>query len=72
MKEIHRPYHNAYSNLAAAIIESGRKHNDTRFLESDWCGILKEICALDDEMYGRRGDTIKLPYRRGVYNERLD
>ena len=46
------PYHNAYANLAAAIIASGIKCHDTKFLESDWCDTLREICKLDDKMYG--------------------
>ena len=48
------PYHDAYANLAAAIVASGVKCHDTRFLESDWCDTLKEICRLDDQMYGGR------------------
>lgn len=45
-------YHDAYANLAAAIIESGQVSHDESFLESDWCASLKEICRLDDEMHG--------------------
>lgn len=48
-------YHDAYANLAAAIIASGVKCHDTAFLKSDWCDILKEMCRLDDQMYGGRG-----------------
>ena len=47
-------YHNPYANLAAAILESGARHNDTRFLESDWAETLRDMCVLDDEMYGGR------------------
>lgn len=47
-------YHDAYANLAAAIIHSGELQHDVAFLHSDWCDILKEICRLDDEMYGGR------------------
>ena len=47
-------YHDPYANLAAAILESGARHNDTRFLKSDWAETLRDICALDDEMYGGR------------------
>lgn len=32
----------AYMSLAAAIVESGSKEHDTRFLESDWCSFLTE------------------------------
>lgn len=49
-----RPYHDPYANLAAAILDSGVKCNDTRFLESDWADTLREICSLDDKMYGSR------------------
>lgn len=48
-------YHGAYANLAAAIIASGVKCHDTIFLASDWCDTLREICKLDDKMYGGRG-----------------
>lgn len=48
------PYHDGYANLAAAIIASGVKNHDTRFLESDWCELLREICNLDDVMHGGR------------------
>ena len=48
-------YHEPYANLAAAIIMSGVKCHDVKFLESDWCGTLQEMCRLDDQMYGDRG-----------------
>lgn len=44
-------YHDPYANLAAAILDSGKRCNDTAFLESDWADILKEICRLDSVMY---------------------
>ena len=47
-------YHNPYANLAAAILDSGARCNDTTFLESDWADTLKAICSLDDEIYGNR------------------
>lgn len=47
-------YHNPYANLAAAILDSGKRCNDTAFLESDWADTLRDICSLDDEMYGNR------------------
>lgn len=47
-------YHNPYANLAAAILSSGVRCNDTTFLESDWADVLREICYLDDKMYGKR------------------
>lgn len=47
-------YHDAYANLAAAIIRSGELQHDIAFLRSNWCDTLKEICRLDDEMYGGR------------------
>lgn len=49
-----RAYHDPYANLAAAIIKSGERCNDTRFLNSEWCDVLRSICQLDDELYGRR------------------
>ena len=49
-----KAYHDPYANLAAAILESGARYNDTRFLESDWAEILRDMCSLDDEMYGGR------------------
>lgn len=44
-------YYDPYANLAAAIIRSGELQNDKRFLESDWCDTLKELCRLDDELH---------------------
>ena len=44
-------YHNPYANLAAAILDSGARCNDTTFLESDWADVLRAICYLDDKMY---------------------
>lgn len=49
-----RAYHDPYANLAAAILDSGKRCNDTRFLESDWAETLRDMCSLDDEMYGGR------------------
>ena len=43
-------YKSPYANLADAIIKSGEMENDKRFLESDWCELLKELRRLDDEM----------------------
>ena len=47
-------YHDGYANLAAAIIAGGVRCHDTRFLKSGWCDTLREICKLDDQMYGGR------------------
>lgn len=47
-------YHDPYAKLAAAILDSGKRCNDTRFLESDWAETLRDMCSLDDEMYGGR------------------
>lgn len=44
-------YYSSWANLAAAIISSGERENDRRFLESDWCDTLKELCKLDDELH---------------------
>lgn len=57
-------YHNAYANLAAAIIASGERCNDTRFLNSDWCDTLRTICKLDDELYGHR--SMAAPGKRSI------
>lgn len=35
-----------YQNLACAIINSGYKNKDTKFLQSEWCDILKYFCSL--------------------------
>lgn len=48
-------YHDPYANLASAIIESGERCHDSGFLESAWCEALREMCLLDDQMYGGRG-----------------
>lgn len=47
-------YHDPYANLAAAILDSGVRCNDTAFLESDWADILREMCRLDNIMYGNK------------------
>lgn len=49
-----KQYHDPYANLAAAILDSGVRCNDTTFLESDWADILREMCRLDDKMYGNK------------------
>ena len=54
-----RAYHSPYANLAAAIIRSGERCNDTRFLNSEWCDALRSICQLDDEMYGSRNIQVR-------------
>ena len=54
-------YHNPYANLAAAILDSGKRCNDTTFLESDWADTLRAICYLDDKMYGNRSIGIVRP-----------
>lgn len=51
-------YYNPYANLAAAILESGARCDDTDFLESDWAENLREMCILDDEMHGHRNVKI--------------
>ena len=50
-------YHSPYANLAAAILDSGARCNDTAFLESDWADILREMCRLDNIMYGNKNIT---------------
>lgn len=51
-------YHDPYANLAAAILDSGKRCNDTVFLESDWADTLRAICYLDDKMYSNRSIEI--------------
>lgn len=41
-KEIKRAKIDAYMQLAAAIVKSGRECGDRRFLQSEWCRELKE------------------------------
>lgn len=50
-------YHDPYANLAAAILDSGARCNDTAFLESDWADILREMCRLDNAMYVNKNIT---------------
>lgn len=52
-------YHDPYANLAAAILDSGVRCNDTIFLESAWASVLREICSLDDELYGDRDTNMR-------------
>ena len=52
-------FHNPYTNLAYAIILSGERCHDTTFLDSDWCDMLRMMCSLDDEMYGRRNIELR-------------
>ena len=53
-------YHNPYANLAAAILDSGKRCNDTAFLESDWADILREMCRLDNIMYNNNKNVVPL------------
>lgn len=53
-------YHDGYANLAAAILDSGIRCNDTEFLESDWADTLRYMCTLDDEMYAN-GTGVQIP-----------
>ena len=50
-----RRYHDGYANLAASILVQGVRENDTTFLRSKWADILREICKMDDDLYGNRG-----------------
>ena len=49
-----KQYHDPYANLAAAILDSGERCNDTAFLESDWADILREMCRLDNIMHDNK------------------
>ncbi len=62
-------YHNAYANLAAAIIASGERCHDVPFLNSDWCDTLRTICKLDDELYGHR--CVAVPGKHYVSSSRV-
>ena len=51
-------YHSGWANLAAAILLSGKRANDRFFLESEWADMLRDMCALDDEMYAARSNML--------------
>jgi hypothetical protein len=48
-------FHDPWANLAAAIIATGEREHDTYFLDSEWAQDLRDMCSLDDSMYGGRG-----------------
>lgn len=60
------PYHDPYAKLAAAILDSGKRCNDTVFLESDWADILREICRLDNIIYDNKNIAASLDTRLGM------
>ena len=64
-------YHDPYANLAAAILGSGVKCNDTTFLESDWADILREMCRLDNIMYGNK-DVVSLDTSTHMHSARRE
>ena len=64
-------YHNPYANLAAAILDSGKRCNDTAFLESDWADILREMCRLDDIMYNNK-NVVSLGTRVCRHSARME
>ena len=43
-----------WSLLAAAVLASGSKEHDTEFLGSSWADVLRELCALKDQMDSKR------------------
>lgn len=43
-----------WSLLAAAVLASGSKEHDTEFLGSNWADVLRELCALKDQMDNKR------------------
>ena len=49
----------SYLTLAAAIIESGIKTNDTAFLNSEWCKFLKSAIAIRVEHLSKDKSGIK-------------
>ena len=64
-------YHDPYANLAAAILDSGKRCNDTAFLESDWADILREICRLDNIMYDNK-NIVPLNTRTRIHSVRME
>ena len=64
------PYHDPYAKLAAAILDSGKRCNDTVFLESDWADILREMCRLDNIIYDNKNIT-SLDTRLGMNSARI-
>ena len=66
-----KQYHDPYANLAAAILDSGVRCNDTAFLESDWADILREICRLDNSMHGNK-NTISLNTRVRMHSAHME
>ena len=64
-------YHDPYANLAAAILDSGKRCNDTAFLESDWADILREICRLDNIMYGNK-NVVSLNTRIRMHSAHME
>ena len=64
------PYHDPYANLAAAILDSGKRCNDTVFLESDWADILREMCRLDNIIYDNK-NIASLDTRLGMNSARI-
>ena len=64
-------YHDPYANLAAAILDSGKRCNDTAFLESDWADILREICRLDDIMHNNK-NIAPLNTRTRIHSVRME
>lgn len=63
-------YHDGYANLAAAILESGRVHNDKSFLNSEWAETLRDICRLDDAMYDSTKSIARSTKARAAVYER--
>lgn len=49
-----RNFHDPFTNLAAAILATGEREHDKLFLESEWAQCLRDLCSLDDELYGCR------------------
>ena len=64
-------YHDPYANLAAAILDSGVRCNDTAFLESDWADILREMCRLDNIIYGNK-NIVSLDTRIRMHSAHME
>ena len=66
-----KQYHDPYANLAAAILDSGVRCNDTTFLESDWADILREMCRLDNIMHGNK-NVVSLNTRIRMHSAHME
>lgn len=57
----HDRYHDPYANLAHAILVANKR--DKAFMESEWAEELRDMCRLDDAMYGTKDMSVPTPYK---------